>query len=296
MFGTDGTTVTKNSNDWTYSETQYWINGATYNFAAVAPKTNGGWVVKDGTTTLKNEVTLTVTNTNGTNDVLYAHSGSIEGKANNNEKVAFTFNHIMSKVKFSFKNSYNASNTVIRVREIKITDAYKTGEVKLSSSTATSDQTESTSIATWTTLSGDKNVVLEFGNASQTAANNTTTNIAINSEMESFNERLLIPGQGTYNVSFIVDIVVDDTVVKTYNNHTATISHNFSAGMSYDILAEITHENIDPDNKQEPIEFTVTAINQWDNPNGSTTDVNATVNTTPATGEDESNTAGIGGN
>ena len=280
LFGADGTTVSGSglgaNGNWTYTETQYWINGAKYNFAAVAPAT--GWVVKNGTTTTKNQVTLVVTN-DGENDVLYAHSGEITGQASDNAKVAFTFNHILSKVKFSFKNSYNASNTKIRVRDIKIIDAYKEGKVVLSSQTATNDETLSSGVATWSEQS-KKELVLNFGNAA-TSAVDAEENIAVNGTIESYNELLLIPGQDTYNVTFIVDVVVDDVVVKTYENHKATINHNFVAGLSYDINAEITSMNIDTDdpNGQESIQFTVTAINDWDNPNGSTTDINASVNT-----------------
>lgn len=298
LFGADGTEVSKNGNAWTYTETQYWIKDAKYNFAAVAPVTNGGWVVKDNTEPSKNSVTLTVTNTDGTNDVLYAHSGEITGQApNQNSPVAFTFNHIMSKVKFSFLNSYNASNTVIRVRNIKITNAYKTCDVTLASTDKTTDQTVSSTIATWATLSGDKNVTLDFGNASTIAANNTESDIAIGAEMESYNERLLIPGQAIYNVTFIVDIVVDGDVIATYDKHTATVNHNFVAGYAYDIKATINEKNIDPANEQQAIQFTVTAINDWNyDHEGYDPGVDATVNTTPATGENGSNTGGIGGN
>ena len=279
LFGEDGTKVSGSglgaNGNWTYTETQYWINGAKYNFAAVAPAT--GWVVKNGTTTTKNQVTLVVTN-DGENDVLYAHSGEITGQVSGqNSKVTFTFNHILSKVKFSFKNSYDATNTQIRVRNITITDAYKNGKVVLGSTNATDANTISSAIATWSEQT-DKTLKLEFGNAATTAVD-AEENITVGGTIESYNERLLIPGNDSYNITFIVDVVVDGVVVKTYNNHTATINHNFVAGLSYDINAEITPKNIDPDNEQDAIQFTVTAINDWDNPDGSTSGFDATVNT-----------------
>ena len=280
LFGEDGTEVTGSglgeSGNWTYTETQYWIEGGKYNFSAVAPKT--GWSVKANTEPSKDKVSLTVTNTDGTNDVLFACTDEIVGQAaGGNDKVAFTFNHILSKVKFSFTNKYLATNTVIRVRDIKITDAYATGDVELTSTAETNANTVISNIATWSNQAS-KNVTLSFGNAA-TTGEFEDDNIAHSTTIESYNERLLIPGQATYNVTFIVDIVVNGSVVKTYTNHTATITYNFEAGKSYDILAEITEKNIDPTNEQEPIEFTVTAINGWDNPNGSTTEVKSTVNT-----------------
>lgn len=282
LFDTDGTEVSGSglgeSGNWTYTETQYWIEGGKYNFSAVAPKSN--WAVKAGTTPSKDKINLTVTNTDGTNDVLFACTNEITGQAaGGNNKVAFTFNHILSKVKFSFTNKYLATNTEIRVRDIKITNAYATGDVELTSTAETNAETKISNIAAWSNQA-TQNVTLSFGNAA-TAGESAKEDIAHSKTVESYNERLLIPGQATYNVRFIVDIVIDDNVVKTYENHTATVTHNFVAGQSYNIKAEINYENIDPENEQEPIEFTVTAINKWDNPNGSTTDVDATTPVQP---------------
>lgn len=276
--------------EWKYAATQYWITGATYNFSAVAPFAEKKW---EKTAATKDGVTLSFENT-GTQDLLYAQSAQITGLASQNPAVAFTFNHILSKVKFSFKNVYNASAATIKVKDIKITNAYKTGNVALTASSTT-----------WSNRA--TSLELNFGMATDNEATtdakeNTEVAYAYNATYESQNELLLIPNtdttegaKDTYNVTFTVDLLVSGSLIKTYE-HTATVEFKPEPGKSYDILAQINAENIDPDNKQEPIEFTVTAINQWDNPNGSTTDVNATVNTTPATGEDESNTAGIGGN
>ena len=63
--------------DWTYTNTQYWITGAKYNFAAIAPKANA----KDGVFSValdgENYVGTTVlpfTNVDGKNDLLYAQN------------------------------------------------------------------------------------------------------------------------------------------------------------------------------------------------------------------------------
>ena len=133
----DGTTVSQSivNNDlqnttWDYEGTQYWIAGAKYNFNAIAPKTNGGWTK---TAASKDGVTLSFEN-NGTTDLLYAKTAEIEGKATGNGLVAFSFSHVLSKVKFSFVNNYNASNAKIKVSNIQITDAYQTATVALSAS------------------------------------------------------------------------------------------------------------------------------------------------------------------
>ena len=76
---------------------------------------------------------------------------------------------------------------------------------------------------------------------------------------------------------FAVDVYVNDTLVKTYNHEVAA---NFTpvAGYSYDLKAEISHENLDPEQTQEAIEFTVTGIDGWANGNTADSDDDDNVN------------------
>lgn len=244
---------------WEYEGTQYWIAGANYNFNAVAPLTDGGWTKTAAT---KDATTLSFTN-NGTTDLLYAYAAA-EGKASGNTAVAFTFRHTLSKVKLSFENAYNATNATIKVREVKITDAYKTGNVVLTDATD------------WSTQDGK--LELAFGNAVADGASSTDAlAFAYNTTLESYNELFMIPGEGptldgekhTYTVTFIVDLIVRGTVVKTYE-HTINAEFAPEAGKSYDLKATINAENIDPYHAQEPIEFTVNTLPGW----GTTTDQN----------------------
>ena len=156
-------TITNNAlkSDWKYEGTQYWIAGAKYNFAAIAPKSNAGWTTAN--CILNNngavETTLSFTNNDGTTDLLYSNPDAIEGKDSGNTAVPFTFRHLLSKVKFSFTNNYNASNATIRVRDIKINNAYSKGDVTLTSAATT-----------WSKQSGNK-LELSFGNAAIGAVN-----------------------------------------------------------------------------------------------------------------------------
>ena len=258
----DGVKVSKNydnpklTSGWEYEETQYWIAGAKYNFNAVAPLTDGGWTKTAAT---KDATTLSFTN-NGTTDLLYAYAAQ-EGKVSGNTAVAFTFRHVLSKVKFSFENAYNATNATIKVRDVKITDAYATGKVVLTDATA------------WDTQSGK--LELAFGNAVADGATSTDAPaFAYNTTLESYNEMFMIPGEGPatvtvdsvdkkcYTVTFTVDLLVSDSVVKSYA-HTIKAVFAPEAGKSYDLKATINPENIDPENKQEPIEFTVNTLPGW---------------------------------
>ena len=265
-----GVTNTELKSEWKYEGTQYWIAGANYDFYAVAPF-NGGWSVKTGTTPSDTGATLSFTTTDGTQDLLYAPIVAREGALQGNVAVAFTFKHILSKVKFSFENGYNASAATIKVKNIKITNPYKTGEVALAAA------------ATWSEQAVAEDFTLNFGmatDAEETAdvKENVEVAYAYGKTYESQNERLLIPGAVTngYNVTFTVELLVSGQKVATYN-HTAKATIDFQPGHSYDINAEITAANIDPAHAQEPIEFTAT-MTDW----SAASEENATINNNTA--------------
>ena len=245
--------------EWKYAGTQYWIAGATYDFAAVAPYkcgAEGAFNASTKKTTINNFTNDAVT------DLLYAQTVAT-GAASGNQPVKFDFRHVLSKVKFSFKNEYFSTGTTIRVREIELTNAHQTASVTL-------DATNTD----WTGHAGKLSI--EFGNAVSDTATAATAEEAIaqNNELESFNVRFIIPGkEHEYTVSFLVDVLYGETVIMTYS-HTASVTFAPVAGTAYDIKTVIDHENIDPANKQEPIEFTVNTMADW----GSYTEKEAEIN------------------
>lgn len=236
---------------WEYDGTQYWIAGANYNFNAVAPKTDGGW---NKTAADKDATTLSFTN-NGTTDLLYATVAQ-QGKVSGNAAVAFSFRHVLSKVKFSFVNDYNATNATIRVKDIVITNPHKTANVVL------------TDVTTWGDHATANDFNLNFGMATDNEATAGKENVEVAygylKTYESQNELFLIPYKTAYEyqVTFTVELLVSDSVVATYY-HNAKTTFAPEAGKAYDIKTEINAENIDPNNAQEPIEFTVNALPGW---------------------------------
>ena len=250
-----------NTGAWTYEGTQYWVAGANYKFHAVAPITanaqNVDCDVTDG-------VSFNYTN-NGTEDLLYAYQTATGQTTGNNQKVAFTFDHILSKVKFTFLNGYDASNATLKVTNVKITNAHKTANVALNNTTVA-----------WTKDNSDEVVVLDFGAATDRENKSVTTiaDYAFGSIYESYNERFVLPSTAEYeyNVTFTVELYINDVQVDVDAtkegvqgyNHTATAKFAPKAGNAYDIKTTITALNIDPSGKQDPIQFTVTEINGWD--------------------------------
>ena len=257
----DGGTLTETDyagqekTDWKYAGTQYWIPGANYNFSAVAPAT--GWTKIEATA----EGTKLSFANDAKHDILYAQTATIEGKQSGNVAVGFTFRHILSKVKFSFLNNYNADNTVLQVRNITVHNAVHEASVEL-----TAENT------TWSGWIGQISAI-KFGNAAEASAD-AVESFGYEAEVESYNELLLIPynyGANTHEklrVSFVYDIVVSGEVVATFKVE-PEVAVNLEPGKAYDFKATIT--------PGEPIEFTVTTITDWDNGNTHDSDDDDTV-------------------
>ncbi len=137
------TVSTTNGVEWTYAgEKRYWIPGARYYFFAY----NCGNVAKLGSaygsfemnTTDKmpsNERVMKILNyvcdNSHQHDLIFASStgdnyAGIEGKEGNNSTVAFTFKHLLSKVKFNFKSTFPTEYTVV-VENVSIRDIRNIG-------------------------------------------------------------------------------------------------------------------------------------------------------------------------
>ena len=239
------------NSDWKYTGTQYWIAGAQYNFNAVAPMTDGGWTKTEAAAA---STTLSFTN-DGTTDLLYATAAQ-KGQVSGNAPVAFSFRHVLSKVKFSFENAYNATNATIKVKDIVITNPHKTASVVLTDATA------------WSGNAAADDFTLAFGMATDNEATDAKEDAevayAYGATYESHNELFLIPSseEYSYNVTFKVVLLVSGEEIKTYT-HNVTAKFAPEAGNSYDIKAVINASNIDPNHAQEPIEFTVSELPGW---------------------------------
>ena len=277
LFNDKAVTGSGINGTWTYDGTQYWVKGAKYNFAAIAPRTvtgSGYW--KNAVTSVNSDFSAITTEfdfrSTSATDLLYAEVEHIVGKASGNSKIGFSFRHLLSKVKFSFKNEYSTEAFSIKVYDIRIVNAYKDGHVKV-----TKTDTE------WTASTDSENYCpILVGNVNVDGTNDPTVVSAFGNgtTLESHCECFLIPGAvpGGYEVTFKVDLMVGETRIDTYN-HSAIVDFAPAPGMAYDIYAVINHSNIDPSTSQEPIEFTVTEIKDW----AQYTDKNATVMTSVAT-------------
>ncbi|MBO7198944.1 MAG: fimbrillin family protein [Alistipes sp.] len=219
-----------NRNDdgkWWYGNTQYWVPGNTYYFAALAPMNSQNvrnLQLATGDAAYKGLGTVEFTNVDGTEDLIYAVN-MVEA-SETTSKVTFTFNHLLSKVKFSFTNTFDNANYSIQVRNIQMT-APETGTVNLAA-----DEVE------WTP--GSTSLDLDFGETG-TIAQSGVANSA---------ELLTIPAGATqeYIVTFKVDLYVgngaDKVLAKTYEKSSTISGIELEAGKAYNFAAAINAESL----------------------------------------------------
>ena len=256
----DGVKVFKKDAGWTYDNPQYWVNGNTYTFGAIAPSgaaTVSGEAIKKKTNK-KVGMTVQFTNTNDAQkDLLHAAPAAVPVNSDEyNTAVEMEFNHQLSKVKFSFKNSVGEGYSV-KVTDVKIADAMSSGTLTVSG--------EREAANAWSSQQG--NLELTFGNAVADDEDDKADAIANGSTNGTYYEKLMIPTPATtsYTVTFAAELIQGTTSVGTFN-HSAKIENvELQLGYSYNFTAELTAKNIGgPDNPSlNPITFTVKSVNDW---------------------------------
>lgn len=163
--------------------TQYWIDGAAYNFAAVV---DADAVAVDEATGMPVALTYAAA---GQKDMLY-NKVAVTGKKTGNAVVAFTFTHLLAKAYFTVTNNVPDTKYTYTVSDVKVTNAYQNGVYATADGTWTGSNPAETSFATITDV-----------------ANKTPKKNA---------EMLFIPGTSV-GVSFKVTLSIGGKVVTSYD-------------------------------------------------------------------------------
>jgi hypothetical protein len=242
----DGTTVSLKDGKWGYTDTQYWIEGGKYVFAAISPS---GTKVTETLSDKKDAITTKVADFNngeakGKTDLLYS-TATATGEVSGNKDVTFTFKHLLSKVKFTFKNGFT-SNISLKIKDVQITDAVKVATVETTD--GTTDKT------TWTLPDNVTTTSLNFGNVSTINTvegkedEEVVTTIAPQGSAEAIDKILLIPTKDRdYTVTFKVEIYqgITDPISPVTHTIKATIySKTFLPGYAYNIVATLDQTNV----------------------------------------------------
>lgn len=246
------------STGWSYDNVQYWVPGNTYTFGAIAPYSVAGNVsnvtLPTGATKVEMEVAFTNKDADQV-DLLHAAPTQIAGTdvtASYTTPVSMTFNHQLSKVKFSFENAVGVGYNV-KVSNVKITDAYKEGTLTVAAAGNNwSNQT-------------DKTLELNFGNVVADASSTEASFIANAATLESHNEKLMIPmgSSAIYTVTFTAELYKGNVLLGIYP-HTVEIKNvEFKLGYCYNFKASLTHKNITGPDELNEIKFNVTSVGNW---------------------------------
>lgn len=235
--------VSKNGSVWTYdpNKTQYWVAGNSYSFAAVK---NGVVAVNDY------DMPATIAyDVESQDDVLYAEVNNVN-YAGNVQPVKFTFNHLLSKVKFTVKNQMQYGNgNSYKVKDVRIVDAVKTA-------TYTVGETWGAHASAYELNFGD--IVTVGANQVEGALKMLQDGVG-----ESNYEHLLIPQvNATLNIKVDVEYYVADKAhagVDVLNDaYTKDVVANLTleAGKAYNFILTLG-------NPGEPITFAVETITDW---------------------------------
>lgn len=239
IFNKQQVTINAESGEGTYSPIQYWEAKNTYNFEAIAPKNGDKGVtfaakVNGGTITFVNDAKT---------DLLYSKATQVttaEKLTATPGKVNFTFKHQLARVKFTFKNTFPADAVAkISVKNVKITNAYKNGTIAPATD------------AKWTAT--DNTFEVSFANS----ATKAPTDLEANTGVGETDHMYLIPTAKAESYTVTFTVTLDQNGATTDYNHSVTIKTTQKQGLSYNYIAEINQNNInpDPDSQLYPIEF-----------------------------------------
>ena len=239
----EGDKVTRSGETWTYSPTQYWAPSHTYYFAALSP-IGGQWTLNTANGGTLGAGIVNFVNNDGSEDLLYA-TAKVTTEADINKQpgaVKLQFQHLLSKVKFTFKSEFPSERQTIKVKDIKMTAA-KAGSINL----AVADYTKG-----WVLT--DDQETYSFGDLE-----NTLTINDING-WECAQERLLIPAGAdyVYTITFTVEIYNGQNLAQTFNETTELTGKALEMGTAYNFVATLSPANLG----LYPIQFTV-GVDSW---------------------------------
>ena len=260
--------VTSTDGNWWYAgdNTQYWIVGNAYSFAAVV---NGDVTefTQDarGENNMPTKISYDATDQK---DLLYA-TASVTSAATSQSDVKFTFDHLLAKAQFTFTNTMTSNTASIlyqyRVTDVKITNAYMLGVCNVENYGGNG--------VVWTASATDAKprTVVSFGNIDNATATNINPNsalvgaVATKASATSHYQKLLIPN--TYEDLIItckIETLLNGVVIDTKLEHTINPALiTLEAGKAYNFI-------ISKGNPGEPIKFALEKVNNWDPETGGT--------------------------
>lgn len=243
------------SSSWTYTNEQYWQNG-DYKFVAYS---DGNGALSGGpTASYTHDDGLQIENyVVGEKDLIFAtiEKPGVDKSTYDGTPVNLKFSHLLSKVKFTFTETF-ADNLTVEVSNLKIVNSktkgtykYDTDAYKWEIGTDTKEITyKTTPVVVSTSYKPEECYVLPQSTNGLTASFTVTVKDALNTIVMSKN--------------FTGDAAVSLNVTNVTK---------WQNGFAYNYTAELTPAVIDPNAK--PIQFTATADTWTENNSGSGTPI-----------------------
>lgn len=234
---------------WHYDEVQYWMPGHTYYFAALAPMNSTNWQVD---TTGANNYGLgkvTFTNVDGSEDLIYSATTMTTPDTYDElfdkpmDTVKFRFNHLLSRVKFTFANGFPTDNVTMIVKNVTM-EAPKGATIDLA-------------VENWWDNTDD----WQFDGTTEVYDFGDVPEIAKDAPQEAANVRLLYPTPSThtYTINFDVEVYMSGVLAMEVSKSATLTGRAIEMGKAYNFKAVLTPDNLG----LLPIEFEVEQINGW---------------------------------
>lgn len=255
----NGTSVTKTDNKWGYTDTRYWIDGATYNFAAYGVEAG----VLPGASAIANysggqDLNLGHLELDGQyqKDIVYASEKDYLAAAENNKTISFGFKHIVSRLNFTFKSGlpkgYKAEISKVRLSNVRNTGRYQGSVGKWDQVLRTSEATENQRDVADIAMEFEKNAI-------------GTVDGADNVEIKSGYAYVIPYKYANKDVRIIFDVKIINEVgdaVVVRENMSAAWAPNWAIGTSYAYNITINGEAAG----LQPIEFagSIDEDDNWD--------------------------------
>ena len=245
----DAERVTRNGDEWTYQNLQYWLADHDYYFYAVAPVDDTNVTVNASGINETGLGVINFVNKNGTCDLLYAEkhvkTPEVMGTMS---PVHLQFAHLLAKLKFTFVNNFTNTNAHLAVKNVVITNAPGEGSIALNEENAS-----------WNLTDG-KTTRLEFGDVN----GGNYFDLGLANKKECATELLTIPADknSIYNIEFTLVLYYGDQVAMESKKEVTLKDQAFVAGKHYNIVADINPENFG-ETPLQPIVFTV-GVDEWD--------------------------------
>ena len=241
--------VTKNGGEWSYVNTQYWAPNHNYYFAALSNYDNAVVNTEGANELGLGNIKFTVTD--GSDDLLYSAVGPIAAPAQNAtsvDKVKFSFNHMLSKVKFTFTNGFTNELATIDVKNIQM-KVPATADIDVN-------------VADWWSTNCWKN----YDGTATVAFGDACAKTAIGVSQECDDARIILPANNNvvYTVTFDVALYQGDVVAYEGTKTVEIKGVALQIGKSYNFTAELNASNITEDGSELlPIEFDVIDVKDW---------------------------------